>query len=45
MTERMHPRFTIALSIDLGVIGQRLTIELGGGGRPVVDRSDAKEEE
>jgi len=45
MSERTHRRFSISLSIDLGMIGQRLTIELGGNGRPAADRSDAKEEE
>jgi len=45
MSERTHRRFTISLSIDLGMIGQMLTIELGGKGRPISDRSDAKEEE
>jgi hypothetical protein len=44
MRDRTHRRFAIALSIDLGLIGQRLTIQLGGSARPAEDRSDSKEE-
>ena len=45
MGERANLRFSMSLSIDLGLIGPELTIHLGGGGPACGDRSEVKEEE
>jgi len=45
MADRANLRFSMSLSIDLGLIGPELTIRLGGGGSARGDRSEVKEEE
>ena len=44
MAERANLRFSVSLSIDLGLIDQEFTIHFGGGSARG-DRSEVKEEE